>query len=666
MSVIGLNLPTDVLWERVCVTEDMIDPKACDSNTPPKWQTSAALYKYIPADEYQLYEGRTIIYYKLVATIGSYQPEDKEIEGRINWRKVHPQDIADFQERLKSYLPCHGAMVQITATPPDTEGVALSDYPYFLDCQPKQRALYEQATDFAERVSRSLESINVKKGAGSTDSLEVLDVDEGVAVGGNVSVFGTGAGFNYAEKGQHGSKRLGQTESTNVRTTDSAREARDTLSHTTQITQMYNLLQAYHLGTNRLMFYLTPRPHVLEEPSGFIRGPRRIDGIQEFFLIVSRLKDQGDPCIGIRIDTAHLTLEPVYDFDRSLRPEELRIDLSAPPPEEGAPDKIAVDGGGPFHDCFDLRKSDTKTTTAQSGYIIEEEFIEVLQNDAKNSAGGSYELSPDKRSITVRGECFGHRCYRNTAGDAANAAALAAAGGKVGGPLGALGGAILGATGTDAPGFPETKEDSPGFLKYMIRVPFRSELQTKWVRDEWVLKVTSRGLCCCERKWWDKMIAVQAFPIDHLIGERRHEGDRKFSVEGHYFTPREINLVQEKIAEMAQRVSAAIARPQEIEGVDRAYILSKLLRGAAGTRNRDRQLRRSLDEEIAGRRLNAGILAEYFGTDSRMLKVHHVAQAPDDLLRRAAGIERDEDLLSLRLSVLGFPTLDEPGSESSN
>lgn len=164
MSVIALNVPTDIVWERICVTEDMMDPHACDSDMPPKWQTSMALFKYTPKDEYQLYEKRRIVYYKLVATIGSYQPEADEIEGAIDWSRVHVQDVHDFQERLKSYLPCHGALIQVTAAPPKTHGVAIRDYPYFLDCQPKQRALYEQATDYNERSSRSLESVNVTKG----------------------------------------------------------------------------------------------------------------------------------------------------------------------------------------------------------------------------------------------------------------------------------------------------------------------------------------------------------------------------------------------------------------------------------------------------------------------------------------------------------------------
>jgi hypothetical protein len=37
MALIGLNLPTDITWERLCITSDMMDWEACDLHTPPKW-----------------------------------------------------------------------------------------------------------------------------------------------------------------------------------------------------------------------------------------------------------------------------------------------------------------------------------------------------------------------------------------------------------------------------------------------------------------------------------------------------------------------------------------------------------------------------------------------------------------------------------------------------
>src|SRR5207244_5235504 len=97
---------------------------------------------------------------------------------------------------------------------------------------------------------------------------------------------------------------------------DVGTENRETFSHSTQISQMYHLLDSYHLGTNRAVFFIQPRPHVLEEPSGFVRGPRPVEGIQEFFLVVAQPEDQDDFCVALRLDTSHLTTTPIMDYDR--------------------------------------------------------------------------------------------------------------------------------------------------------------------------------------------------------------------------------------------------------------------------------------------------------------------------------------------------------------
>ena len=50
-----LGLPTDIPWKRICVSEDMLDRILCDEPLPPKWQSSIAVFKYTPDDDYQLY-----------------------------------------------------------------------------------------------------------------------------------------------------------------------------------------------------------------------------------------------------------------------------------------------------------------------------------------------------------------------------------------------------------------------------------------------------------------------------------------------------------------------------------------------------------------------------------------------------------------------------------
>lgn len=190
-----MNLPTDVPWERICVSKDMMDDVVCDRRLPGKWRTSLAVFKYIPEEEYQLYPKYKISYLKVTVTITGYQPLDKEIQGRINWQGVNVETIAGVTDLLNTYLPCHGAILQVMVGPKRTEGIRVEDYPFFMDFEPKKRELYEMVTDTKERQSRSMETLNLGKAGGSTRSQEVLDVDQGGGGGGQLMIFGTGGAF---------------------------------------------------------------------------------------------------------------------------------------------------------------------------------------------------------------------------------------------------------------------------------------------------------------------------------------------------------------------------------------------------------------------------------------------------------------------------------------
>ena len=96
------------------------------------------------------------------------------------------------------------------------------------------------------------------------------------------------------------------TQSVNTTSTDASRDARENVSHTTSINQMYQLFNAYHLGTNRAVFVVTPRAHTIspttfspivpnppnytqgDSPAEFnlINGARQLEGIQDVFLVV--------------------------------------------------------------------------------------------------------------------------------------------------------------------------------------------------------------------------------------------------------------------------------------------------------------------------------------------------------------------------------------------
>src|SRR6267154_903105 len=421
MSNFKLNLPTDIPWERICVTEDMIDPKLCDDRLPAKWQTSLAVFKYRPEEENQLYPKYTITYLKVTATITGYQPLDKEIQGTINWHGVNIATIPGLSDLLNSYNPCHGAILQVVVGPHgNRDNIALADYPFFLDFEPKKRELYELATDTKEKQSRSIESLNLTKSTGTTQSTEILDVDMGGGGFGMQSTYaGTGGGFNYtAPNGQWGTKRLNAEEGMASRSSDVGQEKRETFSFSTQISQMYHLLDSYHLGTNRVVFFIQPRPHTLEEPSGFVRGPRPVDGIQEFFLIVAQPKRQEDFCVSLRLDTSHLTKTPIMDFERKSETTSIASANAPVASDHDIPAENIVGARACFIDCWDVhyqcyrtQAQDNVTYNAGVGYVIES-FNDLINEATHGST--SVVITPNRATLNINVEANGHICYEGS------------------------------------------------------------------------------------------------------------------------------------------------------------------------------------------------------------------------------------------------------------
>jgi hypothetical protein len=690
MALIGLNLPTDILWERVCVTKDMLDANACDIDAPPRWQSSIAIFKYVPKEEYQLYPGRKIIYYKVTCTLTGYQAKSDEIEGLIDWNKMNPTEIADFEAKLKTYKPCNGAVIQVTVVPPIDSGLKVEQYPYFLDFQPKQRAMYEQASDTDERTSRSLESSTIKKGGGTSDSLEVLDVDKGYSVGVQGSAAGFGAGVSVSKQGEWGSKRLSQENADNVRTSDSVRELRDTVSHTTQISQMYTLFQAYHLGTNRAMFFVSPRPHVLEQPSGFIEGPRAIDGIQEIILIVSSPDNVGDPCLSIRLDTSHLVHEDIMDYDRSTAAMPLHIDLDVPAPTSEDPDKVRVDsdvGGGidKFYDCYELHRSAVDVSPDKPGFLVES--VEVLNEDLLN-ATYSANVSADGRTVTLKGEAHSHVCMRNSLGDTTRAGAISSAVMSFGTDGTAIAVAISLAD--------ERKNESPGHAHCMVNVRVRSEKETVKVGETWHLLVVSRGLCCCDDRQPEnpvppdqQLIAVEVLdPWIHEVLSRPPIRDPRAPLDGLTaaqpniaaaraglaaramtmrasstvtapmakapvtMTARQANAISSVVTDATRRVAerSAARRPAKGE-LERSYLMRRaaaVAHRAAWVRLDDTKLRTR--PGLSAKTISG--LAATFKVDSPTLP--DLLFSNDDHLMREMELD-ERGLMSLRLSALGIP-----------
>jgi hypothetical protein len=476
LSAFKLSLPTDIPWQKVCVTEDMMDPVVCDPTTSPKWQSSIAVFKFIPDDEYQLFPDVKVTYLKVTVTITGYQPIDDEIQGEIDWDGVDITTIEGLTELLNSYYPCTGAIVQVVVGPsgrnPD---LPLDQYPYFMDFEPKKRELYELATDTKEKQSRSFETLNLTKSAGTIQSQEIMDIDMGGGGWGiQASYAGTGGGFStQGSHGQWGTKSLNSDQSQVQRSAESGTEKRETFSFTTQLSQMYHLLDSYHLGTNRAIFFIQPRPHVLEEPSGFVRGPRKVEGIQEFFLVVGQPKDQEDPfCFSVRLDTGHLIETDILDYDRKSDISDLATATARIPTKNDIPDGTTTREACFIFDCWDItylcyrtHDVDDQVYQAPAGYIIES--IGELSPPVNQTHHGSTSvgISADRKSLNVHAEARGHICFEDS-------------------------GVCLDC--------PDEVDKWAGYARRQVRVQLRSEERTVKVGTRQFFLITTRGLCCCE------------------------------------------------------------------------------------------------------------------------------------------------------------------------
>jgi hypothetical protein len=307
-STFALNIPTDIPWRRICVTKEMLDVLPCYAARPPRWQQSIAVFRYDPADDYQPFKDLTVSYLKVVVTIAPFVSE-------IGINKAEHFGHGVLVDDLEEAFPCYGALLQVSIRPPlgDEAKYQPEQYPYFSDFEPKKRELYEMVTDTGEVLSGSSTSLKVGKGAVSSDTVENYNIDAGWNFGMQASYAGTGGGHNIGVSGQHGQVTGSGLESQTLRNVDTSTERRELESHSTQLSQMYNLFQAFHLGTNRALFFIEPRPHIRQSEATFINGPRAIEGIQEVFLVTVRPKEMADFCVGAKLETAHLSKTPEYE-----------------------------------------------------------------------------------------------------------------------------------------------------------------------------------------------------------------------------------------------------------------------------------------------------------------------------------------------------------------
>ncbi|MFQ6041403.1 MAG: hypothetical protein ACE5PV_11155, partial [Candidatus Poribacteria bacterium] len=318
-SASNLRLPTEIPWKWLATSQDMMDTSFGDRTFPLKWRTSLSMFYYQPEiDDEDLYPDSNIVYLKVVCSITGYQASEEELGIKVdNPREWDKRVLRNFQQIIESYYPCYGAILQVTAFPNDTRSrssIPLREYPRFIDFEPKKRELFEIVTQTGETLSRSVNSLQVGKNNTLTNSMETVDIDKGFdfsasqkapsGVGGSGGASGSiGFGRDYEQGYRAGSG----FQNVNFRTIDDSREKRETLSYTTQLAQMYHLLDSYHLGTNRALFTIFPRPHTVDLELGRnTKWLRKLEGIQEFFLVVEQPQNIEGICFEAQLDTAHL------------------------------------------------------------------------------------------------------------------------------------------------------------------------------------------------------------------------------------------------------------------------------------------------------------------------------------------------------------------------
>lgn len=322
MSIPGLRLPIDIPWKRIGVSAHMMDEDVCDSRRPLTMMPSVAVFAYEPDEAEEDGESDVkISYLKVTCSVTGYGATnlDRLRRGRrivsspyrglgpyssYDVRKVEEFDTS--QQPSGADLPCFAALLEVSVQPTSGDW-KLDEYPYFSDFDPKKRELYELVSETGEVMSRTLEQTGVLHGGTTSTSNEVYDQESWkLSGGGKVGNDKMSAHAEGSYGAESHTKNVDSAQHSTVRSVDAGREARETYSHTTQLSQMYQLLTSYHLGTNRAAFFFEPRPHIVQPERTLIDGPRQLEGIQEFFLVVVRPREMGNICVNASLETLHV------------------------------------------------------------------------------------------------------------------------------------------------------------------------------------------------------------------------------------------------------------------------------------------------------------------------------------------------------------------------
>jgi hypothetical protein len=201
------------------------------------------------------------------------------------------------------------------------QAISLNDYPHIIDFEPEKRELYQTATMEGEVLTGSNSQVKTDKSFTHTHTSETsLSMTASLRMGAGSDKEGTSGSVSGSASHSWGDK---DEERWDIQA-DASRERREKNATTTNISQMYNLLTGYHVGTNRATWVMFPRPHTLPptDHRTFIQGIQEIEGVQEWFLVVARPNTQQELCIEVSLETGHFPEEaqppePDVEYDES-------------------------------------------------------------------------------------------------------------------------------------------------------------------------------------------------------------------------------------------------------------------------------------------------------------------------------------------------------------
>ncbi len=398
--------PTQIPWRLVASSPDMIDETYCNKKFPFPWQSSIAIYAY-DVDDKNLpdeYANQRFTYLKVACSITGYQPNSAETKkGLVSFPDVPAEKLRTI---FSEYFGCYGALIEIGVfrhpDEDDKQKPSPSNHPYIIDFEPKERDLVQAASLKGELLTASQSKVATDKTLTHTSTTKTglsLDAryktakDQGAEIGGKLS-------HEWGETDQD--KRTVEAEA--------SRERKETEGSTTSISQLYNLLTGYHIGTNRAVFLMLPRPHTIQPTNRrtFVQGLRVIEGIQEFFLVVARPKTMDQLCVEVKLDTGHFpekvqTTQPDVQYEKSH--EEFWVDKTAEWGTWGS-DPKAIDTTHAVQNGWDIDR--TKGDTGHPGISMVKDESNGQAKDSLKSY--NYKAISDS-TVEVVGTIEGHSYF---------------------------------------------------------------------------------------------------------------------------------------------------------------------------------------------------------------------------------------------------------------